>query len=118
MDKIADILVNWQLLMISFCSFIIISTAKRVGTKKNDKKEIVGGFAHSKVWKMLQPVMPYPIAIGICFIPGVPLPEAVTGTLAVKIMFGLVAGFLSDKSFQVVKNFLEKAGVKFPEKEK
>lgn len=116
MDKFAEVILNWQLLLISLCTFIVFSTVKRMGTRKNDKKEIIGGFAHTKPWKMLQPVMPYPIAIGLCFIPGVPLPEAVTGTIAVKIMFALVAGFLSDKSFQVVKGILEKAGVKFPEK--
>lgn len=117
MCKITEVFFNWQLLLISFCVFIVLSTVKRVGTKKKGDKKIVGGFAHTKVWKMLQPVLPYPVAIGLCFIPGAPLPEAVTGTLAVKIMFGLVAGFLSDKSFQVVKNVLERTGVKFPEKE-
>ena len=117
MDKITEVFLNWQLLLISFCTFIVLSTVKRLGTKKNGEKKIVGGFAHTKPFKMFQPVMPYPISIGLCFIPGVPLPEIVTTTLAVKIMFALVAGWFADKSFQVVKNILEKAGIKFPEKE-
>lgn len=117
MDKIADVFLNWQILLISFCTFIVLTTIKRLGTRKNGDKKITGGFAHSKPFKMMQPVFPYPISIGLCFIPGVPLPELVTSSLAVKIMFGLVAGFLADKSFQVVKNILEKAGIKFPEKE-
>jgi len=116
MDKIVDVFLSWQLLLISFCTFIVLSTVKRVGTKKDGKK-VVGGFAHSKPWKMLQPVMPYPISVGLCFIPGVPLPELAVSTIAVKVLFGLVAGWLADKSFQVVKNALEKAGVRFPEKE-
>ncbi len=107
-----DVFVSWQLVLISFCTFIILSTIKRFGTKKNKKtNKIIGGFAHSKLWKILQPVMPYIIALGLIFIPGVPLPESVDKTLAVKIMFGLVAGFLPDKSFQIVKNILEKMGV-------
>jgi hypothetical protein len=117
MDKIVDVFLSWQIVLISFCTFIVLSTIKRLGTKKNDEKKIVGGFAHSKPWKMLQPVFPYPIAVGLVFIPGVPLPELATSTLAVKIMFALVAGWLADKVFQIVKGVLEKAGVKFPEKE-
>lgn len=109
-----DVFVSWQIVLISFCTFIILSTIKRFGTKKNKKtNKIIGGFAHSKLWKILQPVMPYIIALGLIFIPGVPLPESVDKTLAVKIMFGLVAGFLPDKSFQIVKNILEKMGVTF-----
>jgi hypothetical protein len=116
-DKVVDVFLSWQIVLISFCTFIVLSTVKRLGTKKNDEKKIVGGFAHSKPWKMLQPVFPYPIAVGLVFIPGVPLPELATSTLAVKIMFALVAGWLADKVFQIVKGVLEKAGVKFPEKE-
>lgn len=118
MDKIADVFLSWQILLISLCTFIVFSTIKRIGTKRSeDKSKVIGGFAHSKPWKMLQPAIPYPIAIGLVFIPGVPLPELVMKTLAVKIMFALVAGWLADKSFQIVKGILEKAGVKFPEKE-
>ncbi|MFW9801014.1 MAG: hypothetical protein ACFFFC_00055 [Candidatus Thorarchaeota archaeon] len=114
-----DVFVSWQLVLISFCTFIILSTIKRFGTKKNKKtNKIIGGFAQSKLWKILQPVMPYLISLGIIFIPGVPLPDDITNTLAVKIMFGLVAGWMPDKSFQIVKNTLEKVGVIFPEKEK
>jgi hypothetical protein len=116
MDKIVDVFLSWQIILISFCTFIVLSTIKRIGTKKKDKK-VIGGFAHSKPWKMLQPVFPYPVSIGLCFIPGVPLPEMANTSLATKIMFALVAGWLADKVFQIVKGVLEKAGVKFPEKE-
>jgi len=115
MEKIAEVFISWQILLISFCTYIVLSTIKRLGTKKDGDK-IVGGFANSKIWEMLQPLFPYPIAIGIVFIPGVPLPELAVKTLAAKIMFALVAGWLADKSFQVVKKVLEKAGFKFPEK--
>jgi len=116
MDKIVDMFLGWQIVLISFCTFVVLSTIKRIGTKKKDGK-IVGGFAHHGVWKSLQPVLPYPLSVGLCFIPGVPLPEMATSSLATKIMFGLVAGWLADKVFQIVKGALEKAGVKFPEKE-
>jgi len=116
MDKIVEVFLSWQIILISFCTFIVLSTIKRLGTKKKDKK-VVGGFAHSKPFKMLQPVFPYPVSIGLCFIPGVPLPAMADTSLATKIMFALVAGWLADKVFQIVKGVLEKAGVKFPEKE-
>ena len=119
MEKITEVFLNWQILLISLCTFIVFSTVKRIGTKLDPKdgKKVIGGYAHSKIWKMLQPAMPYPIALGLVFIPGVPLPELVAKTLAVKILFGVVAGWFADKSFQIVKGILEKAGVKFPEKE-
>ena len=116
MDKIGDVFLSWQIILISFCTFIVLSTIKRIGTKKEGKK-VVGGFAHTKPWKMFQPVFPYPISIGICFVPGVPLPEMANTTVAVKVMFALVAGWMADKVFQVVKGILKKSGVKFPEKE-
>ena len=115
MEKIVDVFLSWQIILISFCTFIVLSTIKRVGTKKDGKK-VVGGFAHSKPWKMLQPIFPYPISIGLCFIPGVPLPQMAETSVATKIMFALVAGWLADKVFQIVKGVLQKAGVKFPEK--
>jgi hypothetical protein len=119
MHRITDIFISWQLILISFCTFIVLSVIKRLGTKKDKKtNKIIGGFAHSKLWKILQPVMPYLISLGIIFIPGVPLPEPVTETFAVKILFGLVTGWMPDKSFQIVKNILEKAGVVFSGKEK
>ena len=116
MDKITEVFLSWQVLLISFCTFIILSTIKRVGTRRDGKK-IVGGYAHTKPFKMLQPVMPYPVSIGICFVPGVPLPELAGGSMATRIMFALVAGWMADKVFQVVKGVLKKSGVKFPEKE-
>lgn len=118
MDKITEVFFNWQMVLISFGVFIIMSIVKRLGTKKSDSK-IIGGFAHHGVFKTILPVLPYPLAIGLLFIPGMPLPEIVekTPTIAVKIMFGLYCGWLSDKVFQIVKGSLEKAGVKFPKKD-
>lgn len=118
MEKITEVFLSWQLLLVSFCTFIVFSIVKRLGTKRDDTgTKIVGGFAHSKPWKMLQPVLPYPISIGLAFIPGVPIPEMAAKTIVMKVIFGLMAGWMADKVFQIVKNILEKAGVKFPEKE-
>lgn len=115
MDKLFDVFVSWQVVLISLCTFILLSLLKRMGTKKDGAK-VIGGYAHTKTWKMLQPIFPYPIAVGLCLIPGVPLPLAVT-SIAAKIMFALVAAWMADKVFQIIKNVLEKAGVKFPAKE-
>lgn len=119
MSKFSDIFLSWQIILISFSTFIILGTVKRLGTKvdKDDKKKVVGGFAHHPIWKSLQPILPYPISVGICFMPGVPLPGPATTSLATQIMFGLVAGWLADKVFQIIKKILMNAGVKFPKKD-
>ena len=116
MEKIVDIFLSWEILLISISVFVVQTVIKRVGTRKDGKK-VVGGFAHSKIYKTIQPIVPYPIAVGLVFIPGVPLPEAMTETVAVKVLVALVAAFFADKAYQLVKGGLEKAGVKFPEKE-
>lgn len=116
MDKITDMFLSWQIILISFCSFIVLSTIKRMGTRKDGKK-VVGGYAHTKPFKMLQPVMPYPVSVGLCFIPGVPLPDLAESSVATKVLFALVSGWMADKVFQLIKGVLEKSGVRFPEKE-
>lgn len=119
MEKITEVFFNWQVLLLSFGTFVILSIVKRLGTKTNGDKKVTGGFAHHGVFKTILPILPYPIAIGLMFIPGMPLPEVVekTPTLAVKIMFGMYCGWLSDKAFQIIKEALEKMGVKFPSKD-
>jgi hypothetical protein len=118
MDKITEVFLSWQLLLVSFSTFIVFSTIKRLGTiRSEDGTKVIGGFAYSKPWKMLQPVLPYPISIGLTFIPGVTIPDIAGETFIMKIIFGLMSGWMADKVFQIVKNILERAGVKFPEKE-
>lgn len=108
MDKIADVFANWQVLLISFAAFAVLGVVRAVGTKKDAAGKVVGGWAQSKPFQALMPVYPYVLAMGLVFIPGVPLPDLVTKTLAVKILFGIYAGWLSGFSFQVVKSVLEK----------
>ena len=57
---------------------------------------------------MFLPLYAYLVTLGLVFIPGVPLPAALGKTIAVKVFFGLWAGWLSGYSFQVVKKMLEK----------
>jgi hypothetical protein len=111
-DKITEVFLNWQVLLISFAAFAVLGIIKNIGTKKDKDKKIIGGFAQHQLFSRLLPLYPYVLASGFCFIPGVPLPEVVTGTLAVKILFGIYAGWLSGFSFQLVKSVLAKSGVK------
>ena len=107
MSNITEIFVNWQVLMISFAAFAVLGVIRQIGTKKDENKVAIGGFTQSKWFKMFTPVYPYLLTMGAVFIPGIPLPEKVTATLAVKLMFGIYAGWLSGFSFQVVKKVLE-----------
>ena len=117
MEKITEVFFNWEVILLSFTAFAVLGVIKAVGTRKGSKGKIIGGFAHSKSFKMFTPVYPYALALILCFVPGVPLPKIVTGTLAVKVMFGVYAGWLSGFSFQIIKKVLEGVGVKFKKKE-
>ena len=96
-------------------SFAVVSVIRQIGTKMDKDKNVVGGWAENKYFKIILPILPYGITLGLVFIPGVPLPETVVKAapklLAVKILYGIYAGWLSDKSYQVVKKVLEKFGV-------
>lgn len=116
MDKITEVFLNWQVLLVAFAAFAVLGVVRNVGTKRKDGK-VVGGFAQHQIFLRLLPLYPYVLALGFCFIPGVPLPEIVTKTLAVKILFGIYAGWLSGFSFQLVKSVLAKGGVKVDEEE-
>lgn len=111
MDKITDVFLNWQVLLISFVAFAILGVVRAVGTRKNAKGEIIGGWAQTRCFQIGLPVYPYIITMGLVFLPGIPMPEAVTSTLAVKLLYGVYSGWLSGFSFQLVKNVLKKSGL-------
>lgn len=115
LDTIAEVFVNWQVLLTSFAVFAIVSLLRQLGTKKDKDGVVTGGWAENRYFKVILPVLPYLLAIGLIFIPGVPMPEIVAKCspklLAVKILYGIYAGWLSDKSYQVVKKVLEKFGI-------
>jgi hypothetical protein len=113
LDKIQDVLINWQAFLLAFASFAVLGTIRAMGTTKDEAGKVTGGWAQNKHFKAVLPLIPYLITVGVVFVPGMPLPELVKGC-AVKILFGIWAGWLSDKSFQVVKSILEKSfGMKF-----
>jgi|WetSurSiteA1Bulk_404760.scaffolds.fasta_scaffold13999_2 hypothetical protein len=112
MDKITDVLINWQVLLISFAVFAVLGVLRAVGTKKDPKTgAALGGFAENTWFKRFLPIYPYLLSVGLVFIPGVPLPELVGTALAVKILFAIYAAWLSDKVYQIIKKYLDERGI-------
>jgi len=108
MDKIVDVLVNWQALLVAFASFALLGVIRAVGTWKDKDGKVIGGFSQNKFFQMFTPVYPYLLTMAFVFAPGLPLPVELSKTLAVKIMFGLWTGWLSGFSYQLAKKVLEK----------
>jgi hypothetical protein len=115
LDRLTDIFFNWQVLLISFVAFAVVSVIRQMGTKKDKDGNVIGGWAENRYFHVLLPLLPYGLCMGLIFIPGVPLPEVVVKAtpklVAVKILYGIYAGWMSDKSYQVVKKALEKFGI-------
>jgi hypothetical protein len=111
MDKITEVFLNWQVLLVSFAAFAVLGVIKNIGTKRDKDKRVVGGFSQNKWFRKFLPAYPYVLTLGFCFIPGVPLPDVVAKTLAVKILFAIYAGWLSGFSFQLIKSLLKKGGI-------
>ena len=111
LDTISDVLVNWQVILLSFAVFIVLGVIRAVGTKKDKDGNPVGGFAENTWFKRFLPVYPYLLSTGLVFLPGVPLPAVVVKTMAVKILYAIYAGWLSDKVYQIVKHYLDERGI-------
>lgn len=107
MEKLTDVLINWQVILLSFAAFAVVGVIRATGTRKEEGK-VVGGWAQSSLFKGILPVLPYVFTLAFVFIPGTPLPEEASKTIAVKVLYGIWAGWLSDKSYQVIKTTLEK----------
>lgn len=107
MGKIVEVFINWQVLLISFAAFALLSVIRSVGTKKLPDGRISGGFAQSAPFKMFLPVYPYVLTFIILFIPGAPMPEVAEKTPALQVIYSIYAGWLSGFSFQLVKKVLE-----------
>lgn len=107
MDKITAVIMSWQAVMLSFAAFAILGVVRGMGTKKENGK-IVGGWAQSRPFKMLLPIYPYALCMGIVFIPGIPMPEQLPATIGAKLLYAVWCGWFSDKVYQVIKSVLEK----------
>jgi len=108
MEKITSVMASWEAFLLAFAAFAIIGVLRQIGTKKDDKKNVVGGWAQSRPFKMLLPVFPYVITIGAVWVPGVPIPAQVGTAIGAKVLYALWCGWLSDKVFEIVKRILEK----------
>ena len=108
---LGEIFFNWQVLLISFSAFTVLKLVRKVGTKLEGGKTggaPIGGFAQHRTFRTFLPVYPYILAMGLCFLPGIPLPEQVSATIALKVMYGVYAGWLADKSYQVIDGIVQK----------
>lgn len=114
MDKIAAVMASWEAFLLAFAAFAVIGVIRGVGTRKDSRGNVVGGWAQSRPFKTFLPVYPYVLTIGAVFIPGTPVPKQVGAAVGAKILYALWCGWLSDKSFEIVKRVLEKGfNVKF-----
>ena len=107
MEEIMAVLISWQVVLLSFAAFVLLSVTRRMGTKKKNG-EIIGGFAQHRLFKTFLPIYPYAFCLGLVFIPGIPLPEKLTATVGAKLLYAVWCGWFSDKVYQVVKSVLEK----------
>lgn len=108
MDTIASVMASWEAFLLAFAAFAVLGAVRGVGTRKDKAGKVVGGWAQSRPFKMFLPVYPYILTVGAIFIPGIPVPAKVGTAIGAKILFALWCGWLSDKSFEIVKRILEK----------
>ena len=114
MDEFRQVFLSWQAFLLAFGAFTVLGIVRQIGTKRNKDRKVIGGWAESRLFKMFLPVYPYLLTLILIFVPGIPLPEKLSGTLATKILYALWCGWASDKSFQIAKNVFEKGfGMKF-----
>jgi hypothetical protein len=115
LDKFLDVFLNWQAVLLSFGVFILLGVIRGIGTQKDSTGQVVGGYAKNIWFQRFTPVYPYLIALGLCAVPKMPLPEVVATSLATKLLYGLYTGWLSGFSYQMIKSILKKAGVVVPD---
>ena len=111
MDKITEVILSWQAVMLSFAAFAILGVVRNMGTKKiweDGKLKILGGFAQNRFFKMFLPLYPYFLCGGLVFVPGIPTPEKLGTALGAKLLYAVWCGWFSDKVYQVIKSVLEK----------
>jgi len=114
MEKITAVMASWEAFLLAFAAFAIIGVIRRAGTKKDKDGNVVGGWAQSKPFSMFMDFYPYIFCGGMVFVPGIPLPEKLEATIGAKVLYAIYCGWLSDKSFAIVKRVLEKGlGMKF-----
>ena len=108
MDKITAVMLSWQPVLFAFAVFALLGVVRQVGTRKDDKGKVVGGWAQHRIFKMLLPIYPYVLCLGVVFIPGIPLPEKLPAALGAKLLYAVWCAWFSDKVYQVIKSVLEK----------
>lgn len=108
MDKITAVMASWEAFMLAFAAFAVLGVIRGIGTRKDKDGKVIGGWAQSRPFKMFMDLYPYILTVGAIFIPGIPLPEKLGTAMGAKILYAIWCGWLSDKSFAIVKRILEK----------
>lgn len=115
LDKITDVFLNWQAVLVSFGVFIILGVIRAMGTQKDDKGNVVGGYAQHHVFQRLLPLFPYVLAAIFCCVPKAPIPTIVAGSWTTKIIYSIYVGWLSGFSYQLLRSLFTKAGSTLPD---
>jgi hypothetical protein len=116
MEQLSQIFLSWQALITAFAVFVVVRIAKTLGTTRDEKGQPIGGYARTRTFRTVLPVLPYIVGLGLVFLPKLPLPELVVQqagrTITVKILFALYAAFISDKIYTIIKSMFESKGLK------
>lgn len=107
MENVFSQLLTFQFLILCVVIGGIIGSIAQIGSKKDEATgKRVGGIKTNVWFQRLNPLFPYVLGVGLCCIPGIPLPAGLPATWGAKIMFGLLAAIFSDKAYTVVKKVL------------
>jgi len=107
MENVFNHLISFEFLALCVVIGGVIGAVGQIGAKKNTETcKWEGGVRSQKWFQITNPLMPYVLGVGICLIPGVPLPTGLQATLGAKVLFGLLAAVLSDKVYTVAKRVI------------
>jgi hypothetical protein len=108
LDKTIEFLLSWQFIFLSLVIFGFVKAVGLMGSKKDATGKWSGGLYENCWFQRLAPIFPYVVGVGLVSIPGVPLPEEFPTGWGPKILFGLAAAIMSDKTYQIINNLLFK----------
>ena len=106
MNTVLQALISWQFVFFCLACAAVTFVAKTIIEYVLDNPNVPAS-KHSKFWKdLFLPLLPIFFGpLGAWLAVGFPYPEGLGNTSA-RVVFGLVAGFLSGMVYRIVKSFL------------